>query len=384
MGPRSDRNIRIHYLITDSNFGGTEASVGRLARGMMQRGYQISICSIKKPGYMAEEFKRQGMEFYSLNLPSNINWDYPFFLFFGLFRWRKILKREMPDIIHSFLFQSNLLASISSFPWAKVGSKKAVISSVRCINRDKSRWRIFLDRWALGKSKVILAVSRAVRLTYLEREKIQPAQIRVVYHGVERIFFEDRTDKLDLREKLGIQKQEYLIGTVARLHKDKGIVTLLESMALVVRSVPHIRLLIIGNGPEKDRLLKMARGLGIMNHVIFTGFQSHVIPWMASLDIFCLTSEEEGLPQSLLEAMALGKPVVVTRVGGVTEIINDPMCGILIPPGDPKALSNAVIDLLHRPEKAKKMGKAGRERIKRDFLLEHTLDQMEDIYRACL
>jgi len=384
MDPRSNQNIRIHYLITDSNFGGTEASVERLARGMQQRGYQISICSIKKPGYMAEELKRKGIVFHSLNLPLNIGWGYPFLLFFGLFRWRKILKREMPDIIHSFLFQSNLLASMSSFPRAKVGSKKALISSVRCINRDKSRWRIFLDRWALEKSKVVLAVSQAVRQTYLEREKIQPAQIRVVYHGVERRFFEYPTKKSDIHEKLGIPRQEYLIGTVARLHKDKGIETLLEAMALALRSEPHIRLLIIGNGPEEDRLSKMAERLGIMNHVIFIGFQSNVIPWMASLDIFCLTSEEEGLPQSLLEVMAIGKPVVVTHVGGVTEIINDPRCGILIPPGDPKALSSAVIDLLHHPEKAKKIGKAGKERIKRDFLLKHTLDQMEDIYRACL
>jgi len=158
----------------------------------------------------------------------------------------------------------------------------------------------------------------------------------------------------------------------------------LKAMALALRSVPDIRLLVIGNGPEKDRLLEMAGKLGIMKQVIFTGFQSDIVPWMKSLDIFCLTSEEEGLPQSLLEAMAFGKPVVVSSVGGVTEIIDDPMCGILIPPGDPMALSNAVIGLLHHPEKAKKMGQAGKERIKRGFLLDHTLDQMEEIYRTCL
>jgi glycosyltransferase involved in cell wall biosynthesis len=229
-----------------------------------------------------------------------------------------------------------------------------------------------------------LSVSEAVRKKYLEREKIQQHKIRVVYHGVEQRFMEEQKKGSELRVKLGIGRQESLIGTIARLHKDKGIRTLLEAISLALKSMPQMRLLIIGNGPEKAKLMEIAERLGIIDRVIFTGFKPDVLPLMALLDVFCLTSKEEGLPQSLLEAMALGKPAVVSRVGGVMELIEDGIGGILIPPGDAEILCRSVLYLLQNPQKAKKMGNAGRKRIKQGFLLYHTLDEMEAIYRELL
>ncbi|MGA1864194.1 MAG: glycosyltransferase [bacterium] len=381
---RTNQNLKIFYLLTDSDFGGTEASVMRLATGMRQRGFKIEICSIKRPGYMARDMMRQGFKVASLDLPSGITWNYPFLFLTGIMRLKKLLKEVNPDIIHSFLFQSNLMTAMSrSFIDGEKASIR-YISSVRCTEANKSQWRIILDRWALGRSDLVLTVSEAVRNKYLKREKIQQNRIRVLYHGVEQRFMEEQKKISEFRFKLGIGEKDEMIGTVARLHKDKDIKILIRAFALALKSRPEIRLLIIGDGPEKNKLKEIALTLGIMDRIIFTGFRPDVLPLIGLLDIFCLTSKEEGFPQSLIEAMALEKPVVVSRVGGVMELIEDGISGILIPPGNPETIGDSILYLLQNPQKARKMGKAAKERVKHGFLLDHTLDKMEVIYGEVL
>jgi glycosyltransferase involved in cell wall biosynthesis len=258
------------------------------------------------------------------------------------------------------------------------------ISSVRCTEIDKSYWRIVLDRWALGRSDLVLTVSEAVRSKYIEREKIQQEKIRVLYHGVEKRFMKDQKKEPELRLKLGMESEDKLIGTVARLHKDKDIKILIKAFALVLKSRSQIKLLIIGDGPEKMKLTGLAEALGIKDRIIFTGFQQDILPLMALLDIFCLTSKEEGFPQSLVESMSLGKPVVVSKVGGVLELIEDGINGILVPPGNPEILSESILYILKNPQKAREIGNAARITIKHGFLLDHTLEKMEDIYEEVL
>jgi glycosyltransferase involved in cell wall biosynthesis len=258
--------------------------------------------------------------------------------------------------------------------------KKLIVSSIRCMEIYKPGWRMLLDRWALGKADLVLSVSEAVMKKYLEREKLQGHKIRVVYHGVEHRFLEEQTKESEIRVKLGIGREDNIIGTVARLHEDKGINILLEAFALALKSRPQIRLLIIGNGPEKDKLIEMAKELEITDRVIFTGFQPDVLPLMSLLDIFCLSSKEEGFPQALLEAMALGKPAIVSNVGGVIELIEDSINGILIPPGNPEAFCQSVLNLLQNPHRAQKIGNMAREKIKKKLLIDHTIDSMETIY----
>lgn len=384
MRQRADKNISILYLLTDLDFGGTEASVMRLAIGIKQRGYNVGICSIKRPGYMAEELSSRGIKVESLNLPSNTGLTYPFFFIPAYIKWRKLLRQERPDILHSFLFQSNMLACMTNLSQRSHGKIKAFISSLRCMEMKKPGWKIILDRWALGKSNLILTVSRAVMRRYLGREGLQCSKMRVVYHGVESRFMEEQIEMSEARIRLGLCKGESMIGTVARLHRDKGIEILLEGAALAIKSWSGMRLLIVGDGPEKARLMSLAERLGIMDRVIFAGFRPNVLPWISSMDIFCLTSKEEGLPQSLLEAMSLEKPVIATNVGGVDEVVRDRICGLLVPPEDPESVCRGILFLLKNPEKALNMGKKGKEVIKQGFLINHTLDQIESLYHDCL
>ncbi|MGA1844475.1 MAG: glycosyltransferase [bacterium] len=378
------RAIRILYLVTDSHFGGTEASVLRLACGMKQRGMQVGVCSMKRPGCMAQELQSRGIEVTHLNLPQRITVTYPLHFIMGFFRWRRHLRQAAPDIVHSFLFQANLMAGMGRIFSGGKGARRN-IASVRCIDRNKARWRILLDRWALKRADMVMAVSKAVKKRYSDREGIASDAIRVIYHGVEDRFLEEGRAGASVRARLDIKEGEWLMGTAARLHRDKGLGMLLQGFARIVASIPRVRLLIVGDGPEREALGTMAERLGIAERVMFAGFQSDVLPWMACLDIFCLTSEEEGLPQSLLEAMALGRPVVATRVGGTGEVIGrEGVEGILIPPGDVDALCRAVVSLIRSSENAQRMGNEARKRIQRGFLLEDTLQKVADLYYECI
>jgi glycosyltransferase involved in cell wall biosynthesis len=305
-------------------------------------------------------------------------------LFFGLLRWQRLLRYAAPDIVHSFLFQANLMAGMGRTFHEGKGVKR-YIASVRCIERNKAQWRILLDRWGLKRADMVMAVSEAVKERYCDREGIAPDAIRVIYHGVEERFLEQgRAAGAPVRERLAIKEGERVVGTVARLHGDKGLDTLLRGFACIAASMPQVRLLIVGDGPERKALSRMAGDLGIAEKAVFAGFQPDVLPWMACLDIFCLTSEEEGLPQSLLEAMALGRPVVATRVGGIGEVVGrDGAEGLLVPPGDADALSRAVVSLIRSPGDAERMGNEARERIRRGFLLRHTLEKLAGVYEEC-
>lgn len=395
METRSKENLKILYLLTDSDFGGTETSVLHLMRGLHSRGYNVSLCSIKRPGNMAGEAAAHGIKVTSLNMPSTIGFSYPFLILPALFKWKRILAEEDPDLLHSFLLQANLLCAFTRVLYKPHKRCVAYIHSLRCMERKKPLWRIILDRWALRKSDLIISVSDAVRRLYIQRERIRPSKIRVLYHGVEPRLFSIDGHHLDAFEKTGpsIKGCQYsktddsecerVIGTVTRLHPDKGIETLLEGIACVIQKVPDkIRFIIIGDGPKKGALMKLSSELGIKDKGIFTGFQPDVTRWLFCFNIFCLTSKEEGLPQSVLEAMALGIPVIATDVGGVGEVIEDNKTGILIPPEDPGALSSAILCLLRNPEKARQMAQTGREMLKKRFLIDYTLNEIEEIYRG--
>lgn len=381
--------MRILYLLTDSNFGGTEASVFRIAEGMKKRGHLITICSIKRPGFMADALSGndKSIKLETLNLPPGLSLFYPIKLLFSVKTLKGILKRVRPDIVHSFLFQANLLSSlVIPFRKDERPQKIVYIHSLRCIEREKPQWKIWLDRMILKRADEILTVSEAVRQKYIERERIALHRLMVLYNGIDEHFIEkdSNEDALNnIRESYNITSSETIIGTLARLHPDKGIDILIKGFALSLKVLPgRLRLIIVGGGPEDEMLKGLSKGLGIEEYVIFTGFQADVKKWLSLLDIFCLTSREEGLPQSILEAMSLGKPVIAANVGGVNEIIENNVSGLLIEPNNPQAFCDALIFLFRNPAISEKLGKAGPNLIRNKFLLSQALDRLEMIYSS--
>lgn len=221
--------------------------------------------------------------------------------------------------------------------------------------RKTTRWLInnHIDR--------IVAVSGAVKKALLS-SGIAEEKIEVIHNGVSLNRFDPaRIDRSAARRELGIIESDVVIGTVGKLHQGKGVYELLRAGASIAEKRP-VTLLFVGDGPEKEGLNREAERLGIAEKVIVTGIRRDVERMYAAMDIFVLASTcDEAFGMVIIEAMAMGKPVVGTEVGGIPELISPGQNGLLVPPGDSAALADAIKRYLDDPEFAGGIALRGRK-----------------------
>jgi glycosyltransferase involved in cell wall biosynthesis len=232
-----------------------------------------------------------------------------------------------------------------------------------------------------------LAVSERVKAATCERSKIQAEKIRVIRNGIEFTACQSSYhSKLaeNLTAQLDIKPDSHVCGTVARLHRQKGIRYLIEAFALLQTEFPKLKLLIVGEGPERAELEKKSAELGISRNVFFAGEIHPPAECLKLMNVFILPSLYEGFPNVLLEAMAAQVPVVASNVGGVNELVSQHENGLLCPPGDSRSLADAVRWLILHPNEAKKMAALAHDRIQKEFSLEGMLKEYEDLYESLL
>jgi len=233
---------------------------------------------------------------------------------------------------------------------------------------------------ALGRARRIIAVSKAVAES---AARIAPAdRVTVVYNGVDPAPYEEAGARRDAaRESLDVGEDEPLVLCVARLAAEKGVGTFLEAAALT----EHARYVVAGEGPQRARIQWQLRLLGLPEgRVTLLGGRDDVPDLLAAADLVCAPSREEGLGLSVIEAMAAGRPVVASRVGGLPEVVEDGVSGVLVAPRDPKPLTDAVTALLADPARAREMGEAGRERVRRLFSRDAMLAGTRAVYAQAL
>jgi glycosyltransferase involved in cell wall biosynthesis len=187
-----------------------------------------------------------------------------------------------------------------------------------------------------------------------------------------------------VRERLRISGDAPVIGSMGRLDKIKGYDLLLHAYQKITQKIPEARLLLVGDGPERLPLAELAARLSLPHPVIFTGYTEDVKPYLAVLSLFVCSSRSEGVPHSLLEAMAMGLPIVSTRVGGIESVMEDRREGWLIPAEDVDALSSAVLELLSCPGTAQTCAQAARARVEQEFSLRRMVEQVQTMYRELI
>ncbi|OGL00951.1 MAG: hypothetical protein A3D33_19895 [Candidatus Rokubacteria bacterium RIFCSPHIGHO2_02_FULL_73_26] len=187
-----------------------------------------------------------------------------------------------------------------------------------------------------------------------------------------------------MRAELGLGPGDRPIGVAARMTAQKGHAHLLDALPAVLARVPAVVCVLIGDGPLRAPLEARARALGVAARCRFTGARADVADLVAALEVVVLPSRSEGLPFALLEAMALGKPVVATTVGGCPEVVEDGRTGWLVPPGDAPALAGAVLRLLEDAPAARAMGARGAARVRAEFSLARMVDALQTLYAALL
>ncbi len=221
--------------------------------------------------------------------------------------------------------------------------------------------------WVNRRLAHVIAISEAARSAMITREHIPPGRITTVPNGISLIEEPDAERRAMIRRELSIADNQPLVVTVARLAAEKGISCLLQSIVLVGKTYSEARFVVVGAGPLQEQLLREAKQWGIEDRLTFTGFRGDAQNFIAAGDIFVLPSPAEPFGLVLLEAMALAKPVIATRAGGPLEIVEADRTGLLVPPGDPNALADAITRLLSQPDTAQTMGQAGRLRFEQHF-----------------
>ena len=366
--------MNILYVVTSLDVGGTQKMLYETIKNMDRNKYQTVVCSLKKGGIYNKIISELDVKIISLNMNDRSGLLNILFFIPSVLKLSKIIRKEKIDIVHSWLFQANIISRIS----ARLAGVNRVISSVRVMEQEK-KWQLSIERITSNLCKKIIVNSRALKNFLLERNVADGEKIEVIYNGIE---VSENTDKRNIFKELGLKENEKIIGTVGRLHKQKGIEYFLESAKIILPSVGFsLKFIIVGDGPERKKLESKARRLGIKNEVLFTGIREDAINLISIMDIFVLPSLWEGTPNVVLEAMLWGKPVISTEVGGVPELIENQVDGILVKPGNPVALADAVLQALKNERESIQMGIRAKEKVKKYFSIEKMVEQTEKLYQ---
>ncbi len=285
------------------------------------------------------------------------------------------LKSWQPDVIHCHLPLAGVLGRLAG----KILRVPVVYTEHNLQERYHPLTRV-ANRLTWTQQAKVIAVSEEVKDS-IRRWLPEPPPVETVLNGVDcEQFRPRRRNGSGVREQLQLPSNSTVIGTIAAFRKQKRLDLWLEAAAAVAAEHPEVHFLMVGDGPEKPTVLEFVDRYDLRSRVSLPGLQSNIMPYLEAMDVFFMSSDFEGLPVAMLEAMASGIPVVATTAGGITEVIDDDNVGLTADPGDVPCLVKHLKSLLGDPKSAQRMGREGRLRIERAFSLERMQAQLEEIY----
>lgn len=243
-----------------------------------------------------------------------------------------------------------------------------------------NRKRRFICRFLHRFTTLSLTVSAGVRQHLLNQLQLDPAKVRVLYNGIDLARCQPRRPRQEMRAELGLPPATPVLGIVSRLdHWGKGHRELFQAMATVQSRHP-VHCLVIGGGRRQGEMAALVQALGLSSRVTFLGQREDIPDLLGAMDIFVLPSHSEGISRSLLEALAVGLPVVVSEAGGSPEVVQDGVNGLLVPVKDPNALAQSLLLLLDNPSWAARLGQAAAAHIARHFSLDRLGQELNALY----
>ncbi len=365
--------IRVVLFITELALGGTPRRVQALAERLDRTRFEPSVLSLLPGGAVADALRAAGLPVETLGARSKLHLGAPLRL------WR-YLGRVRPHVLHAFNFHANLLAKLVGKTLCRV---PVVIVSEASVESAKAGYRVALDRWTATTASAHYVNAEAVARTLRERERVPADRIWMVPTGVDtkKTFVPQEPDE-GIRGKLGIAAGEAVVVNVGRLDKYKGQQYLLEALKIAVERGRPYRLVIVGEGPLRGALEEQAKTLGITDWVDFVGAQEKVAPYLSLANCFALTSTEEGLPGSLLEAMSMTTASLAVNVGGVREVIRDGRTGYLVNSPNPTAIAEKLSYILANREEARTVGEEARRSVEEKFDLGQMIKRTEEMYQT--
>ncbi|MDK2785308.1 MAG: hypothetical protein PWQ86_1890 [Bacillota bacterium] len=358
------------HVLSDTGVGGAGRYVLNLLPGLRDQGIEVAV-ACPGGGELAKELARRGWQPLPLSRGE------------ASFSWRSVaevyryLKAGGYDLVHTH-------ASLAGRMAARLAGARGLVLTRHGLGSGApaAGYRRQVNRWASRLlTDAIIAISEAVA-AQLVAEGVDRRQIRVVPSGIDWEEFA-RASGAAVRRELGLGSRP-VVGMVARLVPEKAPADFLKAAALVKQELPDAGFLLVGEGPLEQDLRGLAARLGLQDNLYFLGYRRDVPGVTAALDVAVLTSKQEGLGLVLLEAMAAAKPVVATAAGGIPEVVEQGVTGLLVSPGRPDQVAAAVLQLLRDRDLAAKLGRAGQELVARKFSLTAMAQGTAEVYRALL
>ena len=295
-----------------------------------------------------------------------------------LLRLRKWLIAEKADVVHTHLFTADTWGRLAAW----LAGIRCIFSTVHSTNLWKSRLHRLID-WLLSRiSTVVIACSQEVGEVLARRDHLPRARLRVVANGIDLRRF-DAVPQVDLRQEFGIDTSMPILAVIGRLHPAKGHADLIPVLSRLSAAGRKFVCLFIGEGELTQPLHKLVADSGLERSVIFTGLRHDIPSLLGCIDIVVMPSRWEGLPMALLEAMAMRRPVVASAVGGIPNVIDNAANGLLVTPGDPDDLYQAIERLIDDAGLRDRLGSAARETIVRQYDVCVTAQAYDDLYTRC-
>jgi L-malate glycosyltransferase len=303
-----------------------------------------------------------------------------------LFRLVAALRALRVDILHTHLFDPSVVGLIAG-TLGRVPVRVMTRHYSDYHTRIQKTWHTRLDRMCTRLAHSVIAVSHQTRRVMLEQERAPAAKVVMIHNGIDlsRVAAPSGQEVAALRRELDLGDDVAVLAVVARLHPEKGQEYLFRALPqLLTATGGKLRLLVAGTGPFRQAYEREVSALGVEGAVRFLGFRTDVTRILAASDVVVLPSIAEAFGLVLAEAMAMRRAVVATRVGGIPEIVEDGVSGILVPPASPKALADAISSLLCDPLRREQLGEAGRRRVVETFRFETMMKRYEALYEALL
>jgi glycosyltransferase involved in cell wall biosynthesis len=304
----------------------------------------------------------------------------------ALMRLCGLFRKERPVIVHTHTSKAGMLGR-----WAAFFAGVPIIVHTphghvfwSYFGKAKTAVFILLERWSARITTRIVALTHREMMDHV-RFRIAPEEkFTVIHSGVDLSRFSGAAGDISkIRQEMNLPEDAFVVGTTGRLTAVKGHIHLLRAAASILKQRKDIIFLLLGDGELHDDLRNYAEREVIVRNVRFLGWRSDVASALSAFDVFVFPSLNEGMGKAIVEAMAMGKPVIASDVGGIPDLIVHGENGLLVSPADSEALANAILDLYENPDKRKIMGEAGRLIVAK-YSVDAMLRKIEELYRACL
>lgn len=365
------RKLNIMLMIRNMEFGGAQVVVNQLINGLDRDKYNVGLCILtREDNSLLDEPYKLPVKIHKLNKRSKFDLGL-------LFKLKRLLIYERTDIVHTHGWTADVWSRLA----ARMAKVPVIISHSHTNQPGIKRSLIFWNKIMAGFTDHFITVGEANRKVLTELIKIPPEKITIIRNVVDYERFNIKTDTAAKKRELGLEPDSKIISIIGRLHQAKGHEYFLEAAGIVTGRIPAVEFLIAGAGELEKDLRRKSRELGIEDKTHFLGGRKDIPEILAVTDVYVSSSLFEGLPLTLLEAMAAGKAIAATDIEGCRELIANGQSGFLTPPEDVRSQADIIIKLLENSDLRRQLGENARSIVQRGYTLKEMLKQIDALYQ---